>query len=156
MHTLEIDTENHETWKVFPPMPAPPLYEADRSLLNKVLVSDSEIDQWRIDAIRGAEAVTKDLARLQEKPATLAHVLSGPDGIRKLLTDTVDFAACERVQRAAAKLEQALGANGMVADPRPGYGASLVSMAEVRDNIDAMLTAIAPYREMLKQLKAKK
>lgn len=133
----------------------PPLYQTGRGFIGKLLIDDAEIDRLRIEAIRRCDAVMADLAKLQKKPATLADILTGQDGLKKLLVESVDFAAVESIEKAMDRLETLLGADALVADPRPMYS-GIVSIADARRDVDALTAMAEPYRAMLKQLKAAK
>lgn len=117
--------------------------------------SDQEIETLRIDAVCMAEACLRNLTGLQEKPATLADVLRGPDGIAELLTSKVDFASAERSEKAARRLAKLLGPDGLVADPRAGFH-GLMPVAAVLEIADQLRDAMAPYVVLREQLKAKK
>lgn len=149
---------NTESDRRTPPRPAPPppLYVADRNFISKALIDDREVEKLRIETIRGCEAVMAGLGKLKDKPATLEHVLQGPQGVMKLLTASVNFDEAERAEKAMERLEKVLGPNGAVAEPRAGLGSDLIPVAQIREMVDGMSAAIEPYRRMLAQLKAGK
>lgn len=134
----------------------PPLHSGVKGLIGKAVTTDAEIDQLRIDAVRRCEGVIADLARLKDRPATLADVLAGADRLRELLVASVPFESAEIVERAADKLVRAIGEDGTVADPRPEYIGSVLSMGNVREMVAGMVELIEPYRKMLAQMKAGK
>lgn len=138
------------------PFEAPPLYVTDRNFISKALIDDQEIETLRIDAVRMAEACLRNLAGLQEKPATLADVLRGPEGIAELLTQRVDFSSAAKSEAAARRLAKILGPEGMVADPRPEFIGSMLPVAAVLEISDQLREAMAPYVALRDQLKAKK
>jgi hypothetical protein len=131
----------------------PPLYMTGRNALAKLTISDEEVDQLRIDSVRRPEGVTADLMRLRDRPATLADVLAGPDRLRQLLVEAVPFESAEIAEKAAARLEHVLGADGVVADPRPEYIGGTLTMANVRELVAGMVQLIEPYRRMRSALK---
>lgn len=136
----------------------PPLYATGKGFIGKLLIDDAEVDQLRIDAVRRCEGVTNDLQRMEagERPVTFAvlvEALAAPELFRRKLIETVPFDSAAIVERAAKRLESLLGADGFVADPRPEYLSSMLSMGNVREMVAGMAALIEKYRKLLVQLK---
>lgn len=139
--------EHHESTKVFPPFPPPQLYQTSKGKVGAFLIDDAEVDALRIQAIRRCTCVLDDLGKLQQEPAKLSHVLGGVEAMRKLLLERVDFDAAEAIEKAMDRLESILGSDALVHDPRPEYGGH-ISLADARAQVDALTTAMKPYRAM--------
>lgn len=141
------------TMAALAPFRAAPLYTTEKGFIGRNLINEDDVDQLRIDAVRRCEGVVADLHRLKDRPATLADVLAGADRLRELLVASVAFDSAEIVERAAEKLERVLGADGSVADPRPEYIGSTLTIGNVREMVAGMTALIEPYRKMRAQLK---
>lgn len=133
-------------------MQQPPLYVASKGKLSRLLTDDAQIDQLIVTAVRRCTAVLADLARLQTTPATLADLLAGPDRLRQLLVERVDFDAIDAIVSAADQLVAALGEDAQVKDPRVEFG-GMIGMPAVREQVEDLKRAAEPYRKMREQLR---
>lgn len=145
--------EHTPPYMVYPPAPPPELYRTSKGRLAQLRIDEQEIDNLIIQVTRRADTVLADICRLQEKPAKLAHVLMGREGMRKLLLESVDFNAVAEIERAAKRLESLLGDDALIKDARSEMGGGLMAMCAVQELVQSLVSAVQPYRAMRDELK---